>query len=187
MAPAPLPSVSGTKPIGLEQSHRTSYMTGHILWQDRLGIERSARNKQLAAWYRQIGMHPETVVEPALGLSPELVRWRETIGPGGRASTALHSRAFSLGPSASKPATERPAELVLRPHEITGRTWRLVSKLGVEGAAPQLPTKYRDGQRACEHKGEPDTEAHNRTAAIVTKRPRRLSHGQLAPFARAAR
>eukprot|EP00927_Polykrikos_kofoidii_P027386 TRINITY_DN24112_c0_g1_i1.p1 TRINITY_DN24112_c0_g1~~TRINITY_DN24112_c0_g1_i1.p1 ORF type:complete len:383 (-),score=36.97 TRINITY_DN24112_c0_g1_i1:146-1198(-) len=40
---------------GLEESTRTSFLTGHIIWQDRLGKEQAARNKHVAEWCRQNG------------------------------------------------------------------------------------------------------------------------------------
>merc|ERR1712151_373696 len=40
---------------GQEESKRTSFLTGHILWQDRLEKESKARKRQLGTWYRSIG------------------------------------------------------------------------------------------------------------------------------------
>jgi len=38
---------SGTALLGLEQSAKTAFLTGHILWQDRLEKDRKARKKHL--------------------------------------------------------------------------------------------------------------------------------------------
>eukprot|EP00933_Yihiella_yeosuensis_P072177 TRINITY_DN80505_c0_g1_i1.p1 TRINITY_DN80505_c0_g1~~TRINITY_DN80505_c0_g1_i1.p1 ORF type:complete len:189 (+),score=21.95 TRINITY_DN80505_c0_g1_i1:80-646(+) len=41
--------------VGYEQSHRTSFQNGHLIWQDRLHKERTARDRQLSAWYKRMG------------------------------------------------------------------------------------------------------------------------------------
>uniref|UniRef100_A0A7S1PMB2 Uncharacterized protein n=1 Tax=Alexandrium catenella TaxID=2925 RepID=A0A7S1PMB2_ALECA len=183
--PAPLPRVPGERmQVGYEQSHRTSFLTGHIIWQDRLEVERKARTKQMHSWRKQFGTAaPDRPEQPAGCFSAHVSRWLDAPGPGGPSATspaAARSRALQASASAPSLSTVQPArpmELPLRNHEVTARTWRMVGRYGVQGAAPKLPRKSTD-------KRPDDAQVYGRTAAVAAELPPRLSNGQMAPFAK---
>mmetsp|Transcript_41284 Transcript_41284/g.76828 ORF Transcript_41284/g.76828 Transcript_41284/m.76828 type:complete len:210 (-) Transcript_41284:54-683(-) len=78
--------------IGKEQSHRTSFMTGHLLWQDRLRIEQQQRDKQLKSWHKKLGLYPRDTNAaeggPGPGFETRMARdrllWQDSVGPGSR-------------------------------------------------------------------------------------------------------
>jgi len=86
---------------GSEQSHRTSFLTGHILWQDRIEKERKTDHRYLSSWSRQYRKHP-----------PEhLQKWSQAVKgeqtkPTDTQLAPLRSRWFQLpgqaGPASSK-------------------------------------------------------------------------------------
>eukprot|EP00931_Biecheleriopsis_adriatica_P063091 TRINITY_DN38163_c0_g1_i1.p1 TRINITY_DN38163_c0_g1~~TRINITY_DN38163_c0_g1_i1.p1 ORF type:complete len:191 (-),score=27.43 TRINITY_DN38163_c0_g1_i1:41-613(-) len=84
--------------VGLEQSHRTSFMNGHLMWQDRLHKEQTARDKANKSWYNQMGDHAPVPID-ARGVTPcadgvpsrlptriaaDRMLWHDTPGPGSR-------------------------------------------------------------------------------------------------------
>ena len=73
--------------IGKEQSHRTSFMTGHLLWQDRLRIEQGQRDKHLKRWYKQLGrvLPPDSAGSPVeTRIARDRLLWQDAEGPGSR-------------------------------------------------------------------------------------------------------
>jgi len=77
--------------IGKEQSHRTSFMTGHLLWQDRLRVEQQQRDKQLSSWHKKLGLHPPGLASPEEGgqlfetrMARDRLLWQDSQGPGSR-------------------------------------------------------------------------------------------------------
>ncbi|CAK9014780.1 unnamed protein product [Durusdinium trenchii] len=75
--------------IGKEQSHRTSFMTGHLLWQDRLRIEKGQRDKHLVHWYKKLGREPldfagEQGSQAGTRIARDRLLWQDSEGPGSR-------------------------------------------------------------------------------------------------------
>lgn len=74
--------------IGKEQSHRTSFMTGHLLWQDRLRIEQGQRDKHLKRRYKQLGraLPPDSAGSPVeTRIARDRLLWQDAEGPGSKA------------------------------------------------------------------------------------------------------
>eukprot|EP00439_Symbiodinium_sp_Y106_P023159 s3476_g2.t2 len=77
--------------IGKEQSHRTGFMTGHLLCQDRLRVEQQQRDKQLSSWHKKLGLHPPGLASPEEGgqlfetrMARDRLLWQDSQGPGSR-------------------------------------------------------------------------------------------------------
>mmetsp|Transcript_31459 Transcript_31459/g.38645 ORF Transcript_31459/g.38645 Transcript_31459/m.38645 type:complete len:204 (+) Transcript_31459:17-628(+) len=73
--------------IGKEQSHRTSFMTGHLLWQDRLRIEQGQRDKHQKRWYKQLGraLPSDFAGSPVeTRIARDRLLWQDAEGPGSR-------------------------------------------------------------------------------------------------------
>mmetsp|Transcript_22225 Transcript_22225/g.40043 ORF Transcript_22225/g.40043 Transcript_22225/m.40043 type:complete len:181 (+) Transcript_22225:41-583(+) len=80
--------------VGLEQAHRTSFSTGHILWQDRLKNEARERDKHQKDWYKTLGSQaPQPLQSRMMDIGPEpdlysgrisrdRILWRDQPGPG---------------------------------------------------------------------------------------------------------
>merc|ERR1712232_630735 len=70
---------------GMDVTQKTTHLTGHICWQDRLQKERHSRNKAWAPWHRDTGRPvPGKDTPSAIQFSrpTHWHRWNSMAGPG---------------------------------------------------------------------------------------------------------
>mmetsp|Transcript_3573 Transcript_3573/g.5770 ORF Transcript_3573/g.5770 Transcript_3573/m.5770 type:complete len:169 (+) Transcript_3573:109-615(+) len=114
----------------LDQSAKTTFLTGHICWQDRLNKERGARNKAWAPWHRESGrpVPGKDVPRSILFTRPtHWHRWNNMPGPGTASASAV------LDPDNQPAVVGKTAE----------SDWRERSRMGLQGtkSMPSLPAR----------------------------------------------